>query len=94
MFEAIVSEYLNSDEKNLEVINEIEVFEKDFTNIIKQIKKLSPDADIYINTVYNPINKKGDIYDYFNEKINYFINEVIARIIAYMIIKSLIAITF
>lgn len=40
MFEAIVSEYLNSDEKNLEVINEIEVFEKDFTNIIKQNKKV------------------------------------------------------
>lgn len=78
MFEAIVSEYLNSDEKNLEVINEIEVFEKDFTNIIKQIKKLSPDADIYINTVYNPINKKGDIYDYFNEKIS-AINEVITK---------------
>lgn len=36
MFEAIVSEYLNSDEKNLEVINEIEVFEKDFTNIINK----------------------------------------------------------
>ena len=78
MFEAIVSEYLNSDEKNLEVINEIEVFEKDFTNIIKQIKKLSPDADVYINTVYNPINKKGDIYDYFNEKIS-AINEVITK---------------
>lgn len=77
-FNTVVSEYLNSDEINSEVIKEIEVFEKDFINIIKQIKKLAPDADIYINTVYNPINKKGNIYDYFDEKIN-AINEVITK---------------
>lgn len=77
-FDAIVSEYLNSDEINSEVMKEIDSFEKDFINIIKQIKKLSPDADIYINTVYNPINKRGNIYDYFDEKIS-AINEVITK---------------
>ena len=74
----IVGKYLNGEEINLEVAKEIEKFEKDFPNIIDNIKNLSPNAEIYVNTVYNPINKKGSIYEYFNERIKY-INEVITK---------------
>ena len=71
-------EYLNGEDINLEMTKQIEKFEKDFPNIIDNIKNLSPNAEIYVNTVYNPINKKGSIYEYFNERIK-SINEVITK---------------
>ena len=77
-FDLIIGKYLNGEEINLEVAKEIEKFEKDFPNIIDNIKNLSPNAEIYVNTVYNPINKKGSIYEYFNERIK-SINEVITK---------------
>ena len=77
-FDLIIGKYLNGEEVNLEVAKEIEKFEKDFPNIIDNIKNLSPNAEIYVNTVYNPINKKGSIYEYFNERIK-SINEVITK---------------
>ena len=77
-FDLIIGKYLNGEEINLEVAKKIEKFEKDFPNIIDNIKNLSPNAEIYVNTVYNPINKKGSIYEYFNERIK-SINEVITK---------------
>ena len=77
-FDLIIGKYLNGEEINLEVAKEIEKFKKDFPNIIDNIKNLSPNAEIYVNTVYNPINKKGSIYEYFNERIK-SINEVITK---------------
>ena len=69
-FDSIISEYLNSEEIKTEILNEVNKFSKDFPNIIKKIKKLAPEAEIYVNTVYNPINKKCNIYDFFDEQIN------------------------
>ncbi|MDU2490739.1 MAG: GDSL-type esterase/lipase family protein [Clostridium celatum] len=77
-FDSIISEYLNSDEIKNEILNEVNKFSKDFPSIIKKIKKLAPEADIYVNTVYNPINKKCNIYDFFDEKIN-LINDLIVK---------------
>ena len=56
-FDSIISEYLNSEEIKTEILNEVNKFSKDFPNIIKKIKKLAPKADIYVNAIYNPINK-------------------------------------
>lgn len=77
-FDFIISKYLNSDEIKNEILNEVNKFSKDFPSIIKKIKKLAPEADIYVNTVYNPINKKCNIYDFFDEKIN-LINDLIVK---------------
>lgn len=77
-FDSIISEYLNSKEVKIEILNEISIFSKDFPNIIKKIKKLAPNADIYVNTVYNPINKKCEIYEFFDSQIN-LINDVIVK---------------
>lgn len=77
-FDYIISEYLNSKEVKTEILNEISIFSKDFPNIIKKIKKLAPNADIYVNTVYNPINKKCEIYEFFDSQIN-LINDVIVK---------------
>lgn len=77
-FDSIISEYLNSDEIKNEISNEVNKFSKDFPNIIKKIKKLAPEADIYVNTVYNPINKKCNIYNFFDEQIN-LINDLIVK---------------
>lgn len=77
-FDSIISEYLNSKEVKTEILNEISIFSKDFPNIIKKIKKLAPNADIYVNTVYNPINKKCEIYEFFHSQIN-LINDVIVK---------------
>lgn len=77
-FDSIISEYLNSDEIKSEILNEVNKFSKDFPSIIKKFKKLSPEADIYVNTVYNPINKKCNIYDFFDEQIN-LINDLIVK---------------
>ena len=68
--DSIISDYLNSDEIKTEILGEVNKFSKDFPKIIKKIKKLAPKADIYVNTIYNPINKKGNIYNFFNEQIN------------------------
>lgn len=78
IFDSIISEYLNSDEIKSEILNEVNKFSKDFPSIIKKIKKLAPEADIYVNTVYNPINKKCNIYDFFDEQIN-LINDLIVK---------------
>ena len=77
-FDSIISQYLNSDEIKGEISNEVNKFSKDFPSIIKKIKKLAPEADIYVNTVYNPINKKCSIYDFFDEQIN-LINDLIVK---------------
>lgn len=77
-FDSIISEYLNIKEVKTEILNEISIFSKDFPNIIKKIKKLAPNADIYVNTVYNPINKKCEIYEFFDSQIN-LINDVIVK---------------
>lgn len=77
-FDSIISEYLNSEEIKTEILNEVNKFSKDFPNIIKKIKKLAPEAEIYVNTVYNPINKKCNIYDFFDEQIN-LINDLIVK---------------
>lgn len=77
-FDSIISEHLNSDEIKNEILNEVNKFSKDFPSIIKKIKKLAPEADIYVNTVYNPINKKCNIYDFFDEQIN-SINDLIVK---------------
>lgn len=77
-FDSIISEYLNSEEIKTEILNEVNKFSKDFPNIIKKIKKLAPEAEIYVNTVYNPINKKCNIYDFFDEQIN-LINNLIVK---------------
>lgn len=77
-FDSVISEYLNSEETKTEILNEINRFSKDFPNIIKKIRKLSPNADIYVNTVYNPINKKCEIYEFFNSQIN-IINDIIVK---------------
>lgn len=77
-FDSIISEYLNSKEVKTEILNEISIFSKDFPNIIKKIKKLAPNADIYVNTVYNLINKKCEIYEFFDSQIN-LINDVIVK---------------
>ena len=77
-FDSIISEYLNSDEIKSEILNEVNKFSRDFPSIIKKIKKLAPEAEIYVNTVYNPINKKCNIYDFFNEQIN-LINDLIVK---------------
>ena len=48
----------------------------------------------FINTVYNPINKKKEVFmNIFNERIK-SINEVITNIIINIIIKLLIVIIF
>ena len=77
-FDSIISEYLNSEEIKTEILNEVNKFSKDFPNIIKKIKKLAPEAEIYVNTVYNPINKKCNIYDFFDTQIN-LINDLIVK---------------
>lgn len=77
-FDSIISEYLNSDEIKEAVLSEVNKFSKDFPNIIKKIKKLAPEAEIYVNTVYNPINKKCNIYNFFDEQIN-LINDLIVK---------------
>ncbi len=77
-FDSIISDYLNSEEIKTEILNEVNKFSKDFPNIIKKIKKLAPEAEIYVNTVYNPINKKCNIYDFFDEQIN-LINDLIVK---------------
>ena len=69
---------MNSEEIKTEILNEVNKFSKDFPNIIKKIKKLAPEAEIYVNTVYNPINKKCNIYDFFDEQIN-LINDLIVK---------------
>ena len=77
-FDSIISEYLNSDEIKSEILNEVNKFSKDFPKIIKKIKKLAPEAEIYVNTVYNPINKKCNIYNFFDEQIS-LINDLIVK---------------
>lgn len=77
-FDSIISEYLNSEEIKTEILNEVNKFSKDFPNIIKKLKKLAPEADIYVNTVYNPINKKCNIYSFFESQIS-LINDLIVK---------------
>lgn len=77
-FEAIISEHLNSDEMILAIQDEVNKFESDFPEIIRRIEKLSPQAQIYVNTVYNPINKKGNLYNFFDSQIN-LINNIIIK---------------
>lgn len=77
-FENIIAEYLNSDEIILATQDEVNKFENDFPKIIKKIQTLAPKAQIYVNTVYNPINKKGNIYDFFDSQIN-LINNIIIK---------------
>lgn len=77
-FESIVSEYLNSNEIEVAIQGEVNKFEEDFPNIIKSLEKLAPQAQIYVNTVYNPINKKGNVYNFFDTQIN-LINNIIIK---------------
>lgn len=77
-FDSLISEYLNSEEIKTEILNEVNKFSKDFPNIIKKLKKLAPEADIYVNTVYNPINKKCNIYSFFESQIS-LINDLIVK---------------
>lgn len=77
-FDSIISEYLNSEEIKTEILKEVNKFSQDFPNIIKKIKKVAPKAEIYVNTVYNPINKKCNIYDFFDKQIN-LINDLIVK---------------
>lgn len=77
-FESIISEHLNNDEMILAIQDEVNKFERDFPKIIRRIEKLSPQAQIYVNTVYNPINKKGNLYNFFDSQIN-LINNIIIK---------------
>lgn len=77
-FDAVISKLLNSDNIKTDILKEIDVFESELPKIIEKIKKLSPNAEIYVNTVYNPINKKCNIYNFFDEQIN-LINEIIIK---------------
>lgn len=77
-FDLLVSELLNSDTIISEIQKDIDIFENDFPSIIEKVQKLAPKAEIYVNTVYNPINKKGNIYDFFDEQIS-LINEIIIK---------------
>ena len=77
-FDSLISEYLNSEEIKTEILNEVNKFSKDFPHIIKKLKKLAPEADIYVNTVYNPINKKCNIYSFFESQIS-LINDLIVK---------------
>lgn len=77
-FEAIIAEYLNSDEIILAIQDEVNKFENDFPEIIRRIETLAPQAKIYVNTIYNPINKKGDLYNFFDSQIN-LINNIIIK---------------
>ena len=77
-FESIITEELNKPEMISAIQDEINKFENDFPKIIKLIEKLAPQSQIYVNTVYNPINKKGDIYNFFDSQIN-LINNIIIK---------------
>lgn len=77
-FDSMVTEQLKNETIKKEILNEVNIFSENFPNIIKKIKKLAPKAEIYINTVYNPINKKCDIYEFFDSQIN-LINDVIVK---------------
>lgn len=77
-FDKIVSEYLNNNKVTEEILKSIEIFSEDFKNIIKKVKSLAPKAEIYINTIYNPINKKCNIYDFFDSKIK-LMNDIIEK---------------
>ncbi len=75
-FDSIISKHLNSENIKNEILNEINKFSKDFLTIIEEIKSLAPKASIYVSKVYNPINKKGDTYNFFENQIN-LINEIL-----------------
>ncbi len=77
-FDSIISKHLNSENIKNEILNEINNFSKDFLTIIEEIKSLAPKARIYVNKVYNPINKNVDTYNFFENKIN-LINEIILK---------------
>ncbi len=77
-FDSIISKHLNSENIKNEILNEINKFSKDFLTIIEEIKSLAPKASIYVSKVYNPINKKGDTYNFFENQIN-LINEIIFK---------------
>ncbi len=77
-FDSIISKHLNSENIKNEILNEINNFSKDFLTIIEEIKSLAPKARIYVSKVYNPINKKGDTYNFFENQIN-LINEIILK---------------
>lgn len=77
-FDSIISKHLNSENIKNEILNEINNFSKDFLTIIEEIKSLAPKARIYVNKVYNPINKNVDTYNFFENQIN-LINEIILK---------------
>lgn len=77
-FNSIVSKHLNNENIKEEILNEINKFSKEFLGVIEEIKSLAPKANVYVNKVYNPINKKGEIYNFFENQIN-LINEIILK---------------
>lgn len=77
-FDSMIFEYLNTEEIISIIQNEIDEFKRDFPSIIKKIEKLAPDSKIYVNTVYNPINKKGNVYNFFDSQIK-LINNIIVE---------------
>lgn len=45
-------------------------FQSDFPKIIKTIKEIAPESEIYVLTLYNPFNSKDPMYSAFDSIIN------------------------
>lgn len=58
-----------------------DIFEEDYRKVIKKIKKLQPDAIIYVQSIIHVSKEKSDTSDiYNNDKINKY-NDIIKRIV-------------
>ena len=55
---------------------EVEIFKEEFLKTILNIKELSPQSEIYVNNIYNPLNENEELYYFFENKIEE-INSVI-----------------
>lgn len=65
-----ISNYIDGIKLESDILEEIEEFKINFLKVILKIKELAPQAEIYVNNLYNPINEKEDIYYFIEGKVN------------------------
>lgn len=74
--ESNISNNVNTVTLEEDLSKEVEIFKEEFLKTILNIKELSPQSEIYVNNIYNPLNDNEELYYFFENKIEE-INSVI-----------------
>lgn len=68
----LLNEKLNNEKIDQEILQEVSCFENEFSEILKKIYELAPNSEVYICTIYNPINYECDLKYSLNKYIEIF----------------------